>query len=67
METATLARATSLNAGAVQAALDELEWAAWLGCDARGYAFTAPIARAVLIQEMLTPGQIRRLRGTLET
>jgi len=67
VEAATLARATTLAAAAVQAALDELEWAAWLGCDARGYAFAAPIARAVLLQEMLTPGQVRRLRAARET
>jgi hypothetical protein len=30
--------------------------------DARGYAFTAPIERAILLQEMVTPGQARRFR-----
>ncbi len=67
VEVPALARATSLDGAGVQVALDALEWAGWLCSDARGYTFTAPIARAVLLQEMLTPGQVRRLRSPLET
>jgi len=39
-----------------------LEWDRWLVADARGYNFAAPIVRAILIQEMVTPGQVRRYR-----
>jgi DNA-binding SARP family transcriptional activator len=55
-------RATGLERGDVEAGLDRLEWDRWLVTEARGYAFAAPIARAILLQEMLTPGQVRRFR-----
>ena len=57
-----LARATELAHSDVEAALDRLEWERWLVVDARGYAFAAPIERAILLQEMVTPGQVRRYR-----
>ncbi|MGH7538415.1 MAG: hypothetical protein ACREMF_07260, partial [Gemmatimonadales bacterium] len=57
-----LGRATGLERGDVDRALDHLEWDRWLVADARGYAFAAPITRAILIQEMVTPGSIRRYR-----
>jgi hypothetical protein len=57
-----LARATRLEPGAVGQALDELEWERWLAADARGYVFAAPIERAIVLQEMVTPGQARRYR-----
>ena len=60
-----LARATGLDRQTVAAALDFLEWERWLVADPRGYAFTAPIVRAVLLQEMVTPGQARRYRDNL--
>jgi DNA-binding SARP family transcriptional activator len=58
----TLVRATGLARRDVDQALDRLEWDRWLVADARGYAFAAPIVRAILIQEMVTPGQVRRYR-----
>jgi DNA-binding GntR family transcriptional regulator len=57
-----LARATGFAAGEVEPALDRLEWDCWVVVDARGYAFRAPIERAILLQEMVTPGQARRFR-----
>jgi len=60
-----LARATGLDRHTVAQALDFLEWERWLAADPRGYAFTAPIVRAVLLQEMVTPGQARRYRDNL--
>jgi len=57
-----LARATALPQGVVDEALDRLEWDRWLVADGRGYVFVAPIERAVLLQEMVTPGQARRYR-----
>ncbi len=60
-----LARATGLDRQTVAEALDFLEWERWLVADPRGYAFTAPIVRAVLLQEMVTPGQARRYRDNL--
>jgi DNA-binding SARP family transcriptional activator len=59
---APLARATGLERGVVETALDRLEWSRWLAADARGYAFAAPIAREILLREMITPGQVRRYR-----
>ena len=58
-----LLRATGLARDAVDASLDLLEWERWLLADARGYVFVAPIVRAILLQEMITPGQARRYRG----
>ena len=58
-----LARATGLERAAVEQALDVLEWDRWLAADARGYVFAAPIERDILLQEMVTPGQVRRYRG----
>jgi hypothetical protein len=57
-----LARAAGLAKDDVGRALDRLEWDRWVAVDARGYAFTAPIERAILLQEMVTPGQVRRYR-----
>lgn len=57
-----LARATGLQPEEVDRALDRLEWDRWVTVDGRGYAFTAPIERAILLQEMVTPGQVQRYR-----
>jgi len=62
-----LARATGLERGEIDPALDRLEWDRWLVTDARGYAFAAAIARAILLQEMVTPGQVRRYRAAAST
>ena len=58
----TLARATALEQPSVEQALDRLEWDRWLTAEARGYAFAAPIARAILLQEMVKPGRAERYR-----
>lgn len=57
-----LQHATALERTVVEQALDLLEWNRWLVADGRGYVFAAPIERAVLLQEMITPGQARRYR-----
>ncbi|HET7250598.1 MAG TPA: AAA family ATPase [Gemmatimonadales bacterium] len=57
-----LARATGLPLSEVEQSLDRLEWERWVAVDPRGYAFAAPIERAILLQEMVTPGQVRRYR-----
>src|SRR6266850_1036074 len=62
-----LARATALDRPMVEGVLDLLEWNRWLVADARGYVFAAPIERAVLLQEMVTPGQARRYRENIAT
>src|SRR6266540_1228779 len=59
---ARLARATGLDGATVDQALDGLEWDRWLVADPRGYVFAAPIERAILLQEMITPGQVKRYR-----
>lgn len=63
MDALSLVRATGLAGGDVDEALDRLEWDRWLASDARGYAFAAPIVRAILLQEMVAPGQVRRYRA----
>ncbi len=57
-----LARATGLEPTSVNRALDRLEWDRWLTAEPRGYAFAAPIAHAVLLQEMVTHGRVERYR-----
>jgi len=57
-----LASATELARSDVEQGLDRLEWERWVAVDGRGYAFAAPIERAILLQEMVTPGQVRRYR-----
>src|SRR2546427_12020347 len=60
-----LGRATALDRPIVEGALDLLEWNRWLVADAQGYVFAAPIERAGLLEEMVTPGQACRSRGKL--
>jgi DNA-binding SARP family transcriptional activator len=57
-----LAAATGHARADVDAALDLLEWERWLVADPRGYVFTAPIVRSILLREMITPGQAQRYR-----
>jgi len=57
-----LARATGLEPTSMSRALDRLEWDRWLTAEPRGYAFAAPIAQAVLLQEMVTRGRVERYR-----
>lgn len=56
-----LARALELDAEALGAALDELEWQRWLVSEPRGYSFAARIVRQVVQRDMVTPGQRRRV------
>ena len=61
---ATLRELTAITGfaeAAAAAALDELEWSRWLMADARGYAFVARIVRDVIVRDMLTPGERRRI------
>jgi DNA-binding SARP family transcriptional activator len=58
---AVLERALELDADAVARALDELEWHRWLVSEPRGYSFAARIVRQVVLREMVTPGQRRRV------
>ena len=67
MDVGQLATATRLERTAVEPALDLLEWERWLAADARGYVFTAPIVRSILLQEMVTPGQAKRYRENRST
>jgi len=60
-----LERATGLERRELQPALDELEWQNWLEADGRGYGFVARLARQVIAQDMLTPGQRRRICGRI--
>jgi DNA-binding SARP family transcriptional activator len=56
-----LGRATGLDAAALAAALDELEWERWLVAEPRGYAFVARIVRDIVARDLVTPGQRQRL------
>jgi predicted ATPase len=67
IEPAALSAATGLDSTAVIEALDLLEWERWVAADARGYALSAPIVRAILLQEMITPGQARRYRAAVRS
>ncbi len=62
VESKRLARATELPLATVHEALDELEWARWIGTDPRGYGFVARIVREVVAMDMTTPGQRQRIR-----
>jgi DNA-binding SARP family transcriptional activator len=44
------------------AALDELEWTRWLVAEGRGYAFVARIVREVVLRDLVTAGQIQRIK-----
>lgn len=57
-----LARGARLDRAALDAALDELEWERWLAADARGYTFVTRLAREVILAEMVTGGEQRRVR-----
>jgi len=58
-----IAAVAELDLEATRAALDELEWARWVESEPRGYGFVARIAKGVVRQDMLTPGQRRRLEA----
>ncbi|HXV85790.1 MAG TPA: hypothetical protein VD793_03775, partial [Gemmatimonadales bacterium] len=56
------ARGAQLTAGELDRALDELEWERWLAGDSRGYVFVQRLARDVVLAEMVTGGERRRVR-----
>jgi hypothetical protein len=60
--TGGLARAAELPRAEAERALDELEWARWLVSDSRGYEFATRLAREVVLADMVTAGQQRRMR-----
>ncbi|MBI3981825.1 MAG: AAA family ATPase [Gemmatimonadetes bacterium] len=57
-----LARGARLDPEALARSLDELEWERWLAGDARGYDFVTRLAREVILAEMVTGGEQRRVR-----
>ncbi|GIW53427.1 MAG: hypothetical protein KatS3mg081_2782 [Gemmatimonadales bacterium] len=57
-----LARATGLPVSNLEQALDELEWERWIVADPGGYAFVTRLAREVILSEMVTAGEQRRIR-----
>ena len=60
--TATLARAALVPRGDLERALDELEWQRWIQGDAHGYSFVTRLARDVILTDMVTGGEQRRIR-----
>jgi len=58
-----IATVAQLEPDLAERALDELEWTRWVDWEPRGFAFVAKIAREVVREDMLTPGQRRRLEG----
>ncbi len=56
-----IARVTKLDADALADALDECEWHRWLVSEPRGYSYVARIVRQVIDEDMVTPGQRRRI------
>jgi len=60
--TATLARAAEVPPAEVEQALDQLEWERWIQGDAHGYGFVTRLARDVILADMVTGGEQRRIR-----
>ncbi len=58
----TLARAAEVPQGELDRALDELEWERWIHGDAHGYSFVTRLARDVILTDMVTGGEQRRIR-----
>ena len=58
-----IAQVAKLSPEEAEQALDELEWTRWLESEPRGYAFVARIAREVVLEDMMTAGQRRRLEA----
>jgi len=50
-------RATGLSDDRLGAALDELEWQRWVTTSAGAYGVVARITRAVILRDLVTPGQ----------
>ena len=58
-----IAAVAELPIAEAERAVDELEWTRWLESEPRGYAFVARIAREVVVRDMMTVGQRRRLEA----
>ena len=56
-----LGRVSGVAGDPLAGALDELEWQGWLAAERRGYAFVAPIVGAVIVRDMVKPGQRQRM------
>lgn len=56
---------TGLDGTAVTQALDELETEHWVAAEPRGYVFTAKIVRMVVLEDLIVPGQRRRIEEVL--
>jgi DNA-binding SARP family transcriptional activator len=56
-----LARAADVSLKRAERALDELEWQRWLVGDAHGYTFVTKLAGEVVLADMVTAGQKRRI------
>ena len=61
-EASVLARAAEVPSGDVERVLDELEWERWIQGDAHGYGFVTRLARDVILADMVTGGEQRRIR-----
>lgn len=59
---AFVARGADLELEATRQALDELERQRWLAADARGYGFPGRLMRDLVLNDLLTEGQRRRIR-----
>ncbi len=64
---AALARAAEVQGGELERALDELEWDRWICGDAHGYGFVTRLARDVILADMVTGGERRRIRERAES
>jgi hypothetical protein len=58
----SLARAAEVEPGSLARALDELERERWIDSDAHGYSFVTRLARDVILADMVTGGEKRRIR-----
>jgi hypothetical protein len=58
---ARIGKGSGLSGDVLAESLDELEWQRWLTADPRGYRFVARIARDVIAQDMVMPGQRERI------
>ena len=56
-----LAKACEMSKDDVERALDELEWQRWLVGGSRRYRFVTRLAREVVLSDMVTGGQKRRI------
>jgi hypothetical protein len=57
-----LAKAADISLKRAERALDELEWQRWLAGDAHGYTFVTKLAGDIVLADMVTAGQKRRMQ-----